>query len=216
MTKFSVIIPVYGNVGENLNHCINSLVTQNFTDFEIIISGSKIMEESEKIINGIKIKNIVTETNSLGKLMNEAFKISNGEWLQFWNCDLVCYPDYFKQLNFYTNIYGEDILYTGRPIDIRSIETRHTFTEFFYKSSDLAEGIGCIHHSQFEPFREEFQGYATHWHQELLYRLWKKLTFICLQDLEIVHLPHSMRTSPDERNKSSILSSQLFERMKNG
>ncbi len=216
MTRFSIIIPIYGNIGENLNHCVNSLLAQTFTDFEIIISGNKIFEESEQIINGIKLKNIVINTPNLGKLMNEGFKVSSGEWIQFWSCDLVCYPDYLRRLNFFISTYGKNNLYTGRLIDIRSVDTRSNFNEFFYKSPDLAEGAGCIHRDNFESFREEFEGYATHWFQELLYRLWKKLIFICLKDLEVVHLPHPMRTSYEERMQSSIISNKLFEAIKNG
>jgi len=216
MVKFSFIIPVYGDlVNYNLQHCINSLLAQDFKDFEIIISGNKIISNDTEIINGIKVKNVVLNTDSLSKLMNEGFKVSNGEYIQCWSLDLVCYPDYLKRLNFYINLYGKNILYTGKPIDIRSIETRRNYMEFFYKSPDLADGMGCIHRDHFEPYREEFKGYATHWSQELLYRLWKKLTFICLQDLEIVHLPHPMRSSMEERNNSSILSSRLFEAIKN-
>lgn len=216
MVKFSFIIAVYGNlVDYNLQHCIASLLKQDFKDFEIIICGNKVIENDQEIINNINIKNVVINTNKLGKLMNEGFKIAEGEYIQFWNPDLVCYPDYLRKLNFYINIYGKDILYTGRPIDIRSIDTRHNYNEFFYKSYDLADGMGCIHRDHFEPYREEFNGYATHWSQELLYRLWKKLTFICLQDIEIVHLPHAMRSSLEERNNSSILSSRIFEAIKN-
>lgn len=212
MVKFSFVMPIYGNVGNNLQYCMESLLNQDFRDFEIIISGSKIFENNQ-IINGIKIKNIeINNTRSHGKLLNEAIKISEGEYIHIWMPDLVCYSDYLKRLNFYILTYGDDTLYIGKHIDIRSVNTRNNFENFFFKSSDLAEGALCIHKKHYEPFYEEFVGFS-HYLQEWLARMWKRMTFICLQNLDVVHLPHPKRCSLEEQINDGHISWAIYQKL---
>jgi len=215
MVRFSVIIPVYGKIiDNNFYHCLESLSKQTFKDFEIIISGIDVLKNCNEI-SGIKIKTvIIPDTNKLGKLINEAVNISEGEYIHLWNFDLITYPDYLERLNEHILIGGSEFLYTGRIIDTRSLDNRNHFNDLFFKSYDLCEGPNCFHRQHFEPFREEFEGFATHWLQEFLYRMWKKLKFICLRDLEVFHIPHLQRLSLEECSISSFNSNKLFNEMK--
>ena len=50
MPKISVIIPVY-NVAKYLPRCLDSLLSQTFTDFEVILIDDKSPDESGLICN---------------------------------------------------------------------------------------------------------------------------------------------------------------------
>lgn len=218
MVKFSFIIPVYGQFNDNnLEYCIKFLVNQTFKDYEIIICGNKVLENSIYYLNNIKITNLIIDTNRLGKLMNESIKIATGEFIHIWQMDLITYPDYIEKLIDYINKYDDTYLYAGKLIMMNTIDTRKNFIDFYFNSYDKPEGMCCIHKRYFQPFREEFEGSATHWCQEWLLRIWKKMNkkFICMQDVEVVHLPHNQRMSYEQSLIDSQKSSQLFEVMKN-
>lgn len=222
MTKFSFIIPVYGDnlnqniyhsVHQNLRYTIESLLNQTFKDFEIIICGVKILDKLQ-IINGITIKNIILHTNKMGKLVNKAHSISNGEYVHLWSNDLIVYPDYLERLNNYISQHGNNCLYAGKLIDTRSIGSRDKFNVEFFENFYYPEAFFCMYKKHFEPFNEEFEGYVSHWCQEFLYRMWEKLTFRCLNDLYVVHIPHSLRLTKEQQLESSYKSAELFERLK--
>jgi len=215
MVKFSFIIPVYGTFTDNnLKHCIDFLVNQTFKDFEIIICGNKIIDTDYILYNGIKINNILVPTDRIGKLMNEGFKVSHGEYIHLWSLDLIVYPDYLERLSEYIEKYGNDKLYAGKLMMINSLETRKNFEEFYFKSYDLPEGFCCFNRKYFINFREEFKGCATHWCQEFLWRMWKHIKFICMRDVEVVHIPHFPRISSEDALISSQKSWQLFQEIK--
>ena len=216
MVKFSFIIPIYGKqTDHNIMHCIDALLRQTDKNFEIIISGNKVLPSNPQIMNGINVYNTEVNTNRLGLLMNEGFKMCTGEYIHIWNPDLMIYPDYVEILNDYILKYGEDNLYAGHLIDMRGIQSKkEPNIGLYFKSFDLAEGFCCFHKKHLEQFREEFEGFATHWCQEFLYRMNKKIKFICMRDSDIVHIPHIMRISYDDSVISSQKSSQLYEAMK--
>lgn len=92
---FSVIIPIY-KVENYLHECVDSVLSQTFTDFEIILvdDGSpddcpRICDEYEKIDNRIKV---IHQTNAgLSCARNSGIKIAEGEYVVCIDSD-----DYFK------------------------------------------------------------------------------------------------------------------------
>lgn len=219
MTKFSFIIPFYGNItyNNNISQTLISLCNQTYKDVEIIVVGNKVIDLPLQIENDIEIRNIVINNEDrMGKLINEGVKVSQGEYLHIWVNDAVVHPDYLERLNSYIAIYGEDFLYAGRIIDTRGLELEHQdkVSGIFLKHSYLGEGLSCIHKKYFEPLNEEFKSYATHWAQEFQYRLWKKIRFIYMDDVIIIHIPHFKRLSPDEEMNSSKISNKIFCRLR--
>ncbi len=216
--KYTFIIPFYGEIQDyNLKYTIDALLQQRFRDFEIIISGTKVFNNTIQYINNIKITNIVNNINQLGKLMNEGIKIAEGDFIHVWTSDLVIYEDYLECLNEYISKYGEDNLYAGHLIDVRGLQAKQLdLNDIYFKTFDIVEGHSCCHKKHCELFREEFEGFITHWAQEHCFRLFKKMKFICMSDVKVIHIPHPMRIS----NEDSIISSQksfsLFEKMKRG
>ncbi len=89
--RISVIIPVY-KCEEYLENCVNSILSQTFSDFEIILvddgspdnSGSLCDELAEKYDNIIVLHQ---ENQGQAAARNNGVKIANGEWLHFVDCD---------------------------------------------------------------------------------------------------------------------------------
>lgn len=83
--RFSVIIPVY-NVGKYLLKCLNSLKTQTFKDFEVIIVCDKSNDNSEGIVDNFvkenkKYKKIYAEKTGLSEARNIGIQEAKGEYL---------------------------------------------------------------------------------------------------------------------------------------
>ena len=56
--KISVIIPAY-NEEKYITKCLNSLIEQNYDDFEIIVVLNNCTDNTESIVNGFKNVKIV-------------------------------------------------------------------------------------------------------------------------------------------------------------
>lgn len=106
MAKISVIVPVY-NVEPYLNRCVDSILTQSFTDFELILvdDGSPdncpaICDEYAKKDERVHV--IHQENGGLSSARNAgidwAFANSDSEWLTFIDSDDWVHTDYLKQL----------------------------------------------------------------------------------------------------------------------
>ena len=68
MTKFSIIIPVY-NVEQYLKKCLESVINQTYTNYEVIIVCDKCSDNSEQIVDDYikKNKRFMQSTQDLGK-----------------------------------------------------------------------------------------------------------------------------------------------------
>lgn len=91
MTRVSVIIPSW-NRKEDLEECLDSVLKQNFKDYEIIIvdngsSDGTIQLIEEKYPNIILIKN--NKNVGASQARNQAIKISKGEYLWFLDSDAI-------------------------------------------------------------------------------------------------------------------------------
>lgn len=95
--KLSVIVPVY-NVENYIEACIQSLLSQSYDDFEIIIvdDGSKdsSIERAHEITKNIDKVRIITKVNGgLSDARNFGIEHSNGEYLAFIDSDDTIHPD---------------------------------------------------------------------------------------------------------------------------
>lgn len=100
--KLSVIIPCY-NIAEHLPKCIESILEQDFGDFELLLinDGSsdttlKIAEHYIKKDNRIKIHS--HENKGVSYTRNTGIKLAQGEYIVFIDGDDYVKPDYLKQL----------------------------------------------------------------------------------------------------------------------
>ncbi len=102
MSKISVITPVY-KVEKYLKKCLNSILAQTFTDFELIIvddgspdSCGEIADEYAKIDPRVKV--IHKENGGAPSARNAGIEVASGEYLYFPDSDDWLEPTYLQEL----------------------------------------------------------------------------------------------------------------------
>lgn len=95
--KFSIIIPVY-NVEKYLEKCIDSVLQQNFKNYEIILVNDGSTDNSGKMCDEYaqkhtQIKSIHKENRGLSDARNFGIKQSQGEYLIFLDSDDFWYGE---------------------------------------------------------------------------------------------------------------------------
>jgi glycosyltransferase involved in cell wall biosynthesis len=120
--KFSIIVPMY-NVAKYIKKCLDSLLNQNFDDYEIILIDDKstdnTLEEVGNFILNPKIKLIKKEYNSgLSDTRNLGLGLAKGEYILFIDSD-----DYIT-VNSLSTLYKKiedmgkpDVIYMGYIVE---------------------------------------------------------------------------------------------------
>ena len=111
----SVIIPVY-NVAPWLRECLDSVVSQSFTDLEIIIVDDGSTDESPRIIaeyapRDKRITAVRKKNGGLGAARNTAISLATGDYIAFLDSDDKINPDAYKKLYEPAKKYDCDIVY---------------------------------------------------------------------------------------------------------
>lgn len=117
MPEISVILPAY-NVEKWIFQSINSILSQTFKDFELILINDGSYDNTEKIIKSFKDKRIKYFKNKknigLIKSLNNGIKFSKGKFIARMDGDDICHPDRLKkQINFLKKNPLIDVLGTG-------------------------------------------------------------------------------------------------------
>ncbi len=107
--KVSFIMGVY-NCESSLSSCIESIISQTFTDWELIICDDGSMDRSYEIAQKYadKFENITVLKNDknmrLPATLNRCLEVSNGEYIARIDADDLCLPDRLKkQVDFLDN-----------------------------------------------------------------------------------------------------------------
>jgi len=98
----SVVVPIY-KVEKYIHRCVDSILSQSFTDFELILvdDGSpdacgKICDEYAEKDSRIRV--IHQKNGGLSAARNSGIDIAQGEWLSFIDSDDWVHPDYLRLL----------------------------------------------------------------------------------------------------------------------
>lgn len=124
MPEISIIIPVY-NSEKYIERCINSILAQTFSDYEIIIINDGSNDQSGEICENYALKNerikvLHQKNQGQAAARNKALNIANGEYIAFVDSDDYVHPQMLETL--YTNIKalngdisicGSEMVYTG-------------------------------------------------------------------------------------------------------
>ena len=91
MSKISVIVPVY-NVEKYLRRCIDSILAQTFSDFELILVDDGSLDNCGKICDEYakqddRIRVIHKENGGVSKARNVALDIASGDYICFCDSD---------------------------------------------------------------------------------------------------------------------------------
>lgn len=112
---FSIIVPVY-KVEKYLNQCIDSLLKQDFNNYEIILVDDGSPDTCPRICDGYAERNknirvLHKENGGLSDARNKGVEVANGEYLTFVDSD-----DFWKGTDILTNVakivdrYNPDIV----------------------------------------------------------------------------------------------------------
>lgn len=107
MPKLSVVIPVY-NVAPYLNECLDSLLSQTFTDFEAIIVNDGSTDGSVDILKSYsdkdsRIKFLSQSNKGVCSARNLALNNCNGEWIAFLDADDTIDRRWFEKMMRHTH-----------------------------------------------------------------------------------------------------------------
>ena len=91
MPKVSFIVPVY-NAGKYLHRCIDSLMQQSFTDFEVLLVDDGSSDDSGKICNDYAAKDervkVFRKVNGgVSSARNLGLDNASGEYISFVDAD---------------------------------------------------------------------------------------------------------------------------------
>ncbi len=96
---FSILVPVYNRPNE-VKELLESLTTQSFTDFEVVIvedgSSLKCEEVCSSFADKIKIQYFYKENSGPGQTRNYAAERAQGEYLLILDSDVILPTDYLK------------------------------------------------------------------------------------------------------------------------
>lgn len=113
----SVIVPVY-KVENYIDKCIQSILVQTYTDFELILVDDGSPDNCPKICDNYALKDerirVLHKTNGgLSDARNEGTKIANGEFVTYIDSDDYVSKEYLETLVYLLNKYDADIAVTG-------------------------------------------------------------------------------------------------------
>lgn len=112
----SVIVPVY-NVEKYLKQCVESVLNQSFSDFEIVLINDGSTDNSGKICdsfveNNAKVKVIHKQNEGVGLARNSGLRQATGQYIYFLDSDDFVEPNFFDVLILNTNT-NPDIIQFG-------------------------------------------------------------------------------------------------------
>ena len=98
MPKVSIIVPIY-NSETHLSRCIDSILAQTYSDFELILVNDGSIDNSGKICDEYAQKDsriivIHKENGGTSSARNIGLEKSHGEYITFVDSDDTIYPNY--------------------------------------------------------------------------------------------------------------------------
>lgn len=119
----SIIIPIY-NVEDYLNKCIDSIIYQTYSDWELILVDDGSFDSSPAICDSYatcdsRIRVIHKINEGVSKARNIGIEIAQGEYIVFCDADDYVDPNYLKQ--FLKNNKNADLVITGYYFDTNNI-----------------------------------------------------------------------------------------------
>lgn len=118
--RFSIIIPVY-NTSKYLSACIDSVLTQEFDDYEIILVNDGSTDDSYDICNRYALKNskihfISQDNKGISVARNNGVAAASGEYLIFLDSDDYLYNNCLNLLNSEINSQYDVIAFSWKAV----------------------------------------------------------------------------------------------------
>lgn len=139
----SVIIPVY-NVEKFLSQCVESILVQTYSNYEVILVNDGSKDNSLDICNELslkdkRIKTINQENQGAGAARNAGLEAANGEYIYFLDADDFIEPELFeKTIGSITEYEFDIILFSFNKIALNGKKIS-TITHKEYTITDLQQ-----------------------------------------------------------------------------
>lgn len=124
--RFSIIIPVY-NAEQFLEKCINSVISQSFTDYEMILINDGSKDRSEEICRQASeergnIKYLSQKNAGPSSARNRGIEAAVGEYIVFLDADDKLETEGLATLNRIVSEHTPDVILSGEKIRNREDE----------------------------------------------------------------------------------------------
>lgn len=110
MPKVSVVMPVY-NGGKYLHAAIDSILTQTFSDFELLIINDGSTDNSDSIImsyTDVRVKYFRNEMNiGVAATLNKGILLSVAKYIARMDADDICLPERFEKQVAYLDSHAD-------------------------------------------------------------------------------------------------------------
>ncbi|MDD6812388.1 MAG: glycosyltransferase, partial [Lachnospiraceae bacterium] len=188
----SIIIPVY-NVANYLSACLDSILQQEFTDYEIILVDDGSTDDSSVICdnyaaNHTNIRCIHKENGGLPSARQAGFRNANGTYIAFVDSDDWVSSSMFTTMCRYAKETEADIIHCDfiAAMSDRQKECSIPFAPGLYNKEQLLENVypKMIYSGTYFTF-----GAAPN--------IWNKLFKYDLLEKHLFHVPHEIKVGED-------------------
>ena len=147
MSKVSIIVPIH-NAQKYLRKCIESVLSQRISDWELLLIDDGSIDDSLHIAETFaqqdeRIRVLTQEQSGQGAARNHALELAQGDYIAFLDADDWWDTDYLERhLN---EIDGHDIVQSGyrRVVDGQVIEERHPRHSWQFPRACLCPQTRC-------------------------------------------------------------------------
>lgn len=143
MPLFSIIVPVY-NVEKYINKCVDSILSQTFEDFELILVDDGSPDNCPAICDNYaekdsRVKVIHKQNGGLINARKSGLEITNGEYIGFVDGDDWIEPDVYSLFAQMIEKYSPDMVLSDFYFDDENklINSNQLFEQEFYDKNDL-------------------------------------------------------------------------------
>lgn len=147
--RISVIVPVY-NVEKYLKKCVQSVLDQDFKDFELILVDDGSTDNSGSICDDYALKDsrirvIHKKNGGLSDARNKGTDCAKGKYITYVDSDDYISKEYLKTLNNLVEKYSADIAITGIKTftdgNEPKINNRNIYCEKVYSGIDALKNM---------------------------------------------------------------------------
>ena len=116
--KVSIIVPIY-NAQEYLKRCVDSILSQDYRDFELLLMDDGSKDASGEICDAYaqqdgRVRVIHKENSGVSDTRNQALELARGTFLQFLDSDDWIEPDMYEKMMALMEKYGVRLVCAGR------------------------------------------------------------------------------------------------------
>ena len=121
MIRFSIIIPAY-NAEAYLQRCLDSILSQDFNDYEVIVIDDGSTDGTSNILGQYPQVKVITQSNhGMSTARNRGLEVAQGDYILFVDSDDRLCPNALAVLT--PHLQGEDIIGFGTRIYNESTDT---------------------------------------------------------------------------------------------